>query len=357
MRQEAELVSGPDRKTSMAAEMKSEHDSKELGEIRKEVIEARNLVIKTDNLLKNLHAEVKAIGKRHEDLQKRQWISSGVAYVLFAALCVAGAVAVASVRGSAASAEHERQEKAVAQLTAQLEQQRLEQSAAQTAQRSATEVYRLMTTLTGEERLRGADEFLKLDVSHLSPLEQELLKDKATALRHELGDAALDRGRAAFRRNDWRATIDETGRFLNVEKSPQPEQVLEASFMMGVAYNTERKHTQAVPHLKRFVDGDKKSKQRDYAMLLLAQSYQETNQLDQALTTTQTALESYPNSEFTQQRNRQVSSIRRQRAGNNAEGQAAPAPAAPTPAAPAPAAPTPAAAPTASPSEPPAAAH
>lgn len=355
MRHEAELVSGPERKTSMAAEMKSEHDSKELGEIRKEVIEARNLVIKTDNLLKNLHAEVKAIGKRHEDLQKRQWISSGVAYVLFAALCVAGAVAVASVRGSAASADHERQEKAVAELTAQLEKQRQEQSAAQTAQRSATEVYRLMTTLPGDERLRGADEFLKLDVSHLSPLEQELLKDKATALRHEIGDAALERGRAAFRRNDWRATIDETGRFMSVEKSPQPEQVLEASFMLGVAYNTERKHAQAVPHLKRFVDGDRKSKQRDYAMLLLAQSYQETNQLDQALTTTQTALESYPNSEFTQQRSRQASSIRRQRAGNS-EGQAAsasPAPAAPTPTA----APTPAAAPTASPSEPPAAAH
>ena len=86
MREEAEIISGPNRKMSMAAETKPEQN-KELSEIRKEVIEARNLVIKTDSLLKNLHAEVKAIGKRHEDLQKRQWISSGVAYAIFAALC------------------------------------------------------------------------------------------------------------------------------------------------------------------------------------------------------------------------------------------------------------------------------
>ena len=114
MREEAEIISGPNRKMSMAAETKPEQN-KELSEIRKEVIEARNLVIKTDSLLKNLHAEVKAIGKRHEDLQKRQWISSGVAYAIFAALCVAGAVMVSSAKSSGATAERERLEKTVAE--------------------------------------------------------------------------------------------------------------------------------------------------------------------------------------------------------------------------------------------------
>ena len=122
MREEAEIISGPNRKMSMAsataAESKPEQN-KELSEIRKEVIEARNLVIKTDSLLKNLHAEVKAIGKRHEDLQKKAWISSGVAYAIFAALCVAGAVVVTSARSSNAGAERERLEKTVAELTQQ----------------------------------------------------------------------------------------------------------------------------------------------------------------------------------------------------------------------------------------------
>src|SRR5437763_1731952 len=35
------------------------HDTADMAQLRKEVIEARNLIIKTDNLLKNLHAEPK----------------------------------------------------------------------------------------------------------------------------------------------------------------------------------------------------------------------------------------------------------------------------------------------------------
>ena len=41
---------------------------KGLDDIRREVIESRNLVIKTDNLLKNLHAELKVVGKRQEEM-------------------------------------------------------------------------------------------------------------------------------------------------------------------------------------------------------------------------------------------------------------------------------------------------
>ncbi|MET0401655.1 MAG: hypothetical protein ABW123_04590 [Cystobacter sp.] len=328
----------------MAGETKSEYDSKELSEIRKEVIEARNLVIKTDNLLKNLHAEVKSIGKRHEDLQKRQWISSGVAYVLFAALCVGGAVMVISARSSGASAERERLEKTVTELTAQLDKQRADQTAVQTAQRSANEVFRLMTNLPGDERLKGVDELVKLDTSRLTPLERAALNTQAVLLRREIGDAAFERGKVAFRRNDMKSTIEEVSRF--VAMNPPQEQLLDASFFLGVAYNNERKHELAVPQLARFVAGDKKSKTRDYAMLLLSHSYQETGDLDKAMATVQEALSTYPASEFLPQMRSRTNSIRRQRAGG-AEAAAAPAAAAapkplvpvtvPLPAAPAPA--------------------
>lgn len=319
MRDEAEIISGPDRKMPMAVEHKPEME-RELGEIRKEVIEARNLVIKTDNLLKNLHAEVKAIGKRHEDLQKRQWVSSGVAYVLFAVLCVAGALALSSARTATAGAEKERLEKAVAELTSQLEKQRAEVGAVQGAQRAAAEVFRMMTTLPGDERLKGIDELVKLDTSKLTQLERHALNDKAEQLRREIGGAAFERGKLAFRRNDMKGTIDEMARF--VAMNPPEAELLDASFFLGIAYNQERKHDLAVPTLARFVDGDKKSRNRDYAMLLLAQSYQETNQLPKALATVQEALSTYPNSEFASQFRGRMATVKRLMA----EGSAAPVP-------------------------------
>jgi hypothetical protein len=38
--------------------------SKALEDIRREVIEARNMTIKTDNALKSLHAELKAVSQQ-----------------------------------------------------------------------------------------------------------------------------------------------------------------------------------------------------------------------------------------------------------------------------------------------------
>lgn len=349
MREEAEIISGPNRKMSMAAETKPEQN-KELSEIRKEVIEARNLVIKTDSLLKNLHAEVKAIGKRHEDLQKRQWISSGVAYAIFAALCVAGAVLVSSAKSSGATAERERLEKAVAELTTQLDKQRTELTAAQGAQRQANEVFRMMTTLPGDERLKGVDELVKLDTSKLTQLERQALTDKAAQLRREIGDAAFERGKAAFRRNDMRTTISEISRF--VAMNPPADQLLETSFFLGVAYNMEKKHDEAVPLLTRYIESDRKAKNRDYAMLLLAQSLQETNQLEKAVQMVNDGVTQHPASEFIPQFRGRLATVRRLMSGGSATVPAAGAPA-PT-AVPAGGAPAPAAQPAAAPAPAPA---
>ena len=68
----------------------------DLSGLRKELIEARNLVIKTDNLLKNLHAELKQMGRKHEEQEKRHWMTSVTAYIAFAVIAGAGAIAYAN---------------------------------------------------------------------------------------------------------------------------------------------------------------------------------------------------------------------------------------------------------------------
>jgi len=367
IQERAEILAGPTRKLSMSQE-KNEVE-KELGEIRKEVIESRNLVIKTDNLLKNLHAEMKMVGKRQEDFQKRQWISSAAAYVAFAIVAVGGGLMISTARTAGAGAEKERLEKQVGELTQQVEKQKVDAQALAAAQRSASDVYRNMTTLPGDERLRGVEQLRKLDTGKLSALEQMALTDKADQLRREIGQATFERGKAAFRKNDMPAVVTDLGRFIAM--NPDPPDLLEASFFLGIAYNQLRKHEQAVPLLARFVTEDKKSKSRDYAMLLLAQSYQETNQYDKAAQVARDGLSQYPNSEFAPQLKGRLSTVKRLQSGGAADGAdpaavtagtAAPTPGtAPAPAAaksPAPAATQPAAAaqpPAAKPAAPPAA--
>lgn len=55
----------------------------ELSEIKREIIESRGLVIKTNNLTNALSADIKSIAKRQQSYERRLWWNSATAYVVF----------------------------------------------------------------------------------------------------------------------------------------------------------------------------------------------------------------------------------------------------------------------------------
>lgn len=270
--------------------------SKMFDEIRREVIESRNMTIKTDNALKSLHAELKIVSGQQDAFQKRTWFSTGAAYVVFSALCVAGVIVISNARASSANADRERLEKQVGDLNATIDKLKADASAAQAAEQSALQVYKTMTTLPGEERLKGIDALSKLDQGKLSPFAKLVLQERAVLLRKEVGGAVLEKGKAAFRKQDWAETINQLNRFLTME--PLPEDALDASFYLGNAYFQSRKYAEAIPVLNRFVEGDKKARLRDFALLMLMQSNDMTGNKDAAVANAKEALATYPASEF-----------------------------------------------------------
>ncbi len=289
---------------------------RELAEIRREVIEGRNLVIRTDNLLKTLHSEMKGFGARQKEFERRQMLSSAAAYALFALLAGTAAVLASGVRASVASGERDKAVTELKTLTQTLEKERANQAAVAAARRSASEAYRMMIELPGDRRLEGLAALAKVDQSKLDPLERQALADRATALRHELGQTAFERGKAAFRRNEWAAATEDLSRFLTMQPS-EPEQ-LEASFMLGNALMQQRKYEQAIAPLKQFVEKDRRSKNREWAMTLLAQAYEQTGKPDQAAAVAREALAMYPASQFTPMLKARLSASRR--ALSSAEG-------------------------------------
>ncbi|MCA9542954.1 MAG: tetratricopeptide repeat protein [Myxococcales bacterium] len=62
----------------------------ELARLREEVVNTRNVSIKTDNLIKNVAAEVKAITERQAQTERKSLINSGFAYIIFVALISVG---------------------------------------------------------------------------------------------------------------------------------------------------------------------------------------------------------------------------------------------------------------------------
>jgi len=289
---------------------------RELADIRREVIEGRNLVIRNDNLLKTLHSEVKAFGARQKDFERRQKLSSAAAYALFALLAGTAAVLLSGARASAANGERDKAMAELKTLTQAIEKERGDQAAVAAARRSATEAYRMMTELPGDRRLEGITALAKVDQSKLDPLERQALADRSAALRRELGQTAFDRGKAAFRRNEFAAATEDLSRFLAMQPT-EPEQQLEASFMLGNALVQQRKYEPAIGPLKTFVEKDRRSKNREWAMTLLAQAYEQTGKPEQAAAVAREALGMYPVSQFTPMLKARLATAKRAMSGGD----------------------------------------
>jgi len=124
-----------------------EHPSagdRDLSDLRREVIESRNLVIKTDNLLKNLHAELKQMGRKQELFEKRHMMTSVAAYFLFAAIATLGAFTFARSEIRGAREESATNEGKAKQLTQELETTRRLDAARREASEKAARAYDLL---------------------------------------------------------------------------------------------------------------------------------------------------------------------------------------------------------------------
>src|SRR5207302_908562 len=124
-----------------------EHPSagdRDLSDLRREVIESRNLVIKTDNLLKNLHAELKQMGRKQELFEKRHMATSVAAYVLFATIATIGAFTFARSEIRGAREEAVADEAKVKQLTQEVEAVRRADGARRDGSEKAARAYELL---------------------------------------------------------------------------------------------------------------------------------------------------------------------------------------------------------------------
>ena len=106
----------------------------------------------------------------------------------------------------------------------------------------------------------------------------------------------LERGRKAYLRSEWAPAAEEMQRFLAL--SPPEDEAMEATYALGHSLFQLHKIEPAMPMLERYVAGDKKLKNRDFAMLMLVQVYDQVGQKDKATELARDAINQYPSGEF-----------------------------------------------------------
>ena len=139
-----------------------------------------------------------------------------------------------------------------------------------------------------------------------------------------MAQAALERGNAAFHRNDWTGAAQELTRYIELEPRVEESMVW---FRLGNALTQAKEHQRAIPALESFIKASGGTKTSQYAGYLLGTDYEETNNAEKARQSYERALGLYPGSEFSSMIRGRLKRLSGQKAA--AQQPAAPAPAAP----------------------------
>jgi TolA-binding protein len=268
---------------------------KDLQELKKEVVEARNLVIKTDNLLKNLQADVKGVARKQEVFERRAFATSATAYILFAGVAALGAFMYARSEMRAKVDELVKEQAAHATAKTALAELRGAESELRTESARALELYERLGGENAERRRLAIGEVATLEPKKLSALEVRALKDKAHSLRQMAANEALEAGRSAFNRKDYRTAAQELQRHANLSPD-KPEDV--ALLLLGQSHHALREWKDAVEVLERFLKAAPGSKSADYVTLLLGESLGESGERERAIEVYRSGADRFPASQF-----------------------------------------------------------
>ena len=172
----------------------------ELREMKREIIESRGLIIKTNNLTNALAADIKSIAKRQQGYERRLVWNSATAYVVFVAVVFIALKLAWDARVDAVRAETEQTRAKATQLDKELKEiQQRDEERARVEARAAT-LYELIRQKKQADLIQA---FEQLDKDLLSKTELRVFTDAVEEARNNLSIEAYQTGLEHARVGRW----------------------------------------------------------------------------------------------------------------------------------------------------------
>jgi len=265
----------------------------ELRDIKREIIESRGLVIKTNNLTNALSADIKSIAKRQQGYERRLAWNSATAYVVFVIVVFAALKFAVDARVDAidATSKHLRDENA--RMKQDLEETRSQLAARTAAELEAAKFYELVKdgrrvdVIKGWEAMKNKP-LTKSEAQFFAEAVERAKVEQATTLYLVgLDSARLQRWQEAAAAFEESLKYDE-----NATVSPQ------AKVELAAAYRKLHKQKDAVALLAPLVDQPIDREVLDDALEELAWCQTDMESYNDAKNTWRTLLRKFPDSHF-----------------------------------------------------------
>jgi tetratricopeptide (TPR) repeat protein len=304
--------------------------------IRKESIEAHNLIIKASNQLANLSGEIRQIQKRQESYERKYWINSVWSYVIFTALIFGGVYLAFEAKVGAANREKAELDRQLAKARGDAEELQAKLAVRAQQEKLAEDILRLKRDNQDEEALKLAE---SQDPNSLSPVLGRLVSREAEDLKEKIGRQALTAGGEWLQRGQLKHAQREFDRAL-AARPTRPELLAELHGQRGqVLVKLNRTALAAADFLAAF-EANPRGEGADNHLFSAAGLLETSGDVPRALEAYRRLLAELPHSRYGAQARRRLAALER----SGAPVRPAPAAPEPTPAAPepAPAAPEPA---------------
>lgn len=265
----------------------------ELGEIKREIIESRALVIRTNNLTNALSADIKSIAKRQQTYEGRLFWNSATAYVVFVIVVFVALKFMVDARVDAidATSKHLRDE--YARIKAELDEVRQRESEHQAAELEAAKFYDLAKQGKRIDLIRGWD---AMKTKPLSKAEAQFFAEAVDRARAEQATAAYLQGLESARLQRWQEAAAGFEESLKYEDGGPVS--AQAKLELGTAYRKLHRQKDCIAVLGPLSESTLDKEIQDDALELLAWCQTEIESYNDAKSTWRTLLRKFPDSHF-----------------------------------------------------------
>jgi TolA-binding protein len=238
----------------------------ELREIKREIIESRGLIIKTNNLTNALSADIKSIAKRQISYERRLFWNSATAYIVFVIVVFIALKLAWDARVDAVRAETEQTRATAAQLKKELHEiQQHEEDRAKAETRTAA-LYELIRQNKQVELIEG---YSAIDKGLFSKAEARFFADATERARNDLSIVAYQTGLDHARVGRWHDAQQSFEEALRYKDNAAHSTA--ARYSLADALRHLGRQREAVPLLMQLSESAADKEYLDDATYLLAQ--------------------------------------------------------------------------------------
>jgi TolA-binding protein len=265
----------------------------ELREIKREIVESRGLVIKTNNLTNALASDLKSISKRQLGFERSVVFNSAVAYIVFVVVVI-GVVYVAwDARIATATADLKRAQDKLKELDGSLKEMRQKSDQRVQAESAAAAYYELIRAERRQEIIEGFDALRK---EPLTRAELAFFTDAVEKARGELSIKSYQLGLDHIRTGRWHeaATALEDA----VRQKETAAHTPSARLNLARSYRKLNRQRDAVPILVQLSEASPDKEVMDDATFLLAECLIDIQAWNDAKSTLRSFIRRFPDSSY-----------------------------------------------------------